>query len=33
MALSPYVTSIFSKVFDKNSSQNILSNDLSIISE
>ena len=26
-------TSIFSKVFDKNSSQNILSNDLSIISE
>ena len=26
-------TSIFSKVFDKNSSQNILNNDLSIISE
>ena len=26
-------TSIFSKVFDKNSSQNIFNNDLSIISE
>ena len=35
MALSPYAddTFIFFKVFDKNSSQNIINNGLSIISE